>query len=153
MRKVERCLGLLQSLAMRFLQSLLLLCFAPSCTALTWANWDARQVCSPQQILAPRSEAEVQAALHLAEQRNASLKVAGDGHSFSPIVLTSGILLDLVNLNDIVYDPATETVTAGAGARIHAVSAALAGVGRALPNLGAISMQSIAGKSVICSDL
>lgn len=110
----------------------------------TWSNWDDRQVCHPQQIIHAASEADIVNAVALARSRNASLKVAGDGHSFSPIVLTPGLLVTIDNFNKIVSST-SDTVIVQAGTRLYAINSYLESRGRALANLGAICMQTIAG--------
>ncbi|KAF0696157.1 Aste57867_13073 [Aphanomyces stellatus] len=108
--------------------------------ALAWTNWDTHQVCYPQQHLHPTSPLELQLAVAGAS----SVRVAGTGHSFSPIVLTNATLLSLDRLASVVsYN--RDTITVQGGMPLYAINQFLAADGRALPNLGAVSVQTAAG--------
>src|SRR5262249_54650638 len=68
------------------------------------------------------------------------------GHSWSPLVVTNEILLNLDHLNELVMlDAESMRVTVGAGIRLKQLNALLPQFGLALANLGSIAEQSIAG--------
>jgi L-gulonolactone oxidase len=74
------------------------------------------------------------------------VRVAGAGHSFTPLVLTDGVLLRLDALDRVLeVDRERGLVRVEAGIRLHALNATLAAHGLALPNLGDIDRQSLAG--------
>ncbi len=74
------------------------------------------------------------------------MRVAGSGHSFTAAVLTDGTLLSLDRMGAVLdVDPSSGLVRVEAGIRLHALSQALAERGLAMPNLGDIDEQSIAG--------
>lgn len=88
--------------------------------------------------------------------RDLPVRAVGAGHSFTPIVETSGVLISLDHLRsvgspvaltepDAVLPRATHTVTVGAGLRLRDLNELLAQRGLALANLGDINAQSIAG--------
>ena len=104
-----------------------------------WRNWSGSQRCAPARLLRPRTRAEVAAAVAAGPVR-----VAGAGHSFSGGVATAGTLLQLDAL-DRVLAVDGERVRVEAGIRLHALSRELLARGLALPNLGDIDMQSLAG--------
>jgi L-gulonolactone oxidase len=85
--------------------------------------------------------------VELAKQQHLSLKVVGASHSYSDIHCADGGLL--INLDqysrilEVDYDE--RTVTTESGIRIRDLNAALAQHNLALPTLGAIDEQSIAG--------
>ncbi|RHY00049.1 hypothetical protein DYB25_011581 [Aphanomyces astaci] len=117
----------------------LVLCAATQ-AATAWTNWDTRQACYPTKDVRPASVVELQAAVKAAT----SLRVAGAGHSFSPIVLTNATLLTLNNYASVVsFD--TTTITVQAGMPLYAINSYLETKRRALPNLGAVAVQTAAG--------
>src|SRR4051794_24984387 len=74
------------------------------------------------------------------------VRVAGAGHSFSAAATTDGTLLSLDALARVLdADRASGLVRVEAGIRLHALSAELHSRGLAMPNLGDIDVQSLAG--------
>src|SRR5881628_278325 len=65
---------------------------------INWTNWVGNQTCTPAQIAAPRSEEEVATLVADAVRRGLTVRVAGAGHSFTPVVATDGLLLDVRGL-------------------------------------------------------
>ncbi len=109
----------------------------------TWTNWARGQRCRPLAIERPRSRAEVSAAIRGAP---GTVRVAGAGHSFSGGVATDGTLLQLDGLGRVLdADRSSGLVRVEAGIRLHALSRELLGRGLAMPNLGDIDVQSLAG--------
>ncbi|ETW04094.1 hypothetical protein H310_04459 [Aphanomyces invadans] len=105
-----------------------------------WSNWDTRQVCRPQVHVSPSTLAALQHAVESATH----IRVAGAGHSFSPIVLTKHTLVTLEKYTKVVsFD--NDTITVQAGRPLYAINDYLAARGRALPNLGAVAVQTAAG--------
>lgn len=112
----------------------------------TWTNWVGNQSFTPAHAAAPRDEAEVAALVRQAAQRGVGVRVAGAGHSFTPVVETSGLSLDLSGLSGVVStDPDRLRATALAGTRIHDFYEPLWQSGLALRNQGDIDTQQIAG--------
>ena len=62
-----------------------------------WTNWVGNQTCEPAELATPASEDEVSALVASAS----AVRVAGAGHSFTPVVATDGLLLDLSGLGGI----------------------------------------------------
>jgi FAD-linked oxidoreductase len=104
-----------------------------------WRNWSGSQRCAPARVLEPRTRAEVAAAV-----AEGPVRVAGAGHSFSGGVPTDGTLLRLDAL-DRVLAVDGERVRVEAGIRLHALSRELLARALAMPNLGDIDVQSLAG--------
>ena len=72
--------------------------------------------------------------------------MAGAGHSFSGGVVTEGTLISLDHLHRVLdADAATGLVRVEAGIRLKALSHELHARGLAMPNLGDIDAQSLAG--------
>lgn len=74
------------------------------------------------------------------------IKAVGAGHSFTGIAVAPGTLLELDDLSGLVsVDEARARVTLLAGTRLHQIPKLLAPYALAMPNLGDIDRQSIAG--------
>ncbi len=92
------------------------------------------------------SEAEVVAALRDAERAGLGVRIAGSGHSFSPLVATDGLLLSLDGLAGIArHEPEQRRVWVRAGTKLHALGPALHALGLALENLGDVDVQALGG--------
>lgn len=106
-----------------------------------WRNWSGIQHSYPDQRLAPRDEGELAAAILTAP---APVRAVGAGHSFTPLVPTTGALVTLDAMSGIVgWDGDKATVMAGT--RLGALGPALAAKGRAMANLPDINKQSLGG--------
>ena len=115
-------------------------------SAPAWQNWVGNQSFSPSSSAAPRDEEEVAALVKEAAERGVGVRVAGAGHSFTPVVQTDGLLLDLSALSGVVHtDPVNRRATALAATRIRDFYEPLWDVGLALRNQGDIDTQQIAG--------
>jgi L-gulono-1,4-lactone dehydrogenase len=111
-----------------------------------WTNWAGDQRCEPAAVERPAAVGEVVGAVERAVTARRCVRVAGTGHSFTGAALTDGALVSLDRMGALVdADPATGLVRVEAGITLHALSQALAGYGLAMPNLGDIDEQSIAG--------
>src|SRR5262249_35015798 len=111
-----------------------------------WKNWVGNESCKPSEIGAPTSEDEVAALVASAAQRGRQVRVAGGGHSFTPIVVTDGLLLDLTRLSRIrSIDAERRRVVVGPATTIGEFGEPLWSAGLALPNQGDIADQQIAG--------
>ncbi|HEX6944652.1 MAG TPA: D-arabinono-1,4-lactone oxidase [Casimicrobiaceae bacterium] len=111
-----------------------------------WRNWAGDQRCTPAEIVRPRDEGEVAAAVARARERGLKVRAAGAGHSFQDVVLTDGMLLDLGALDRVVdHDPDSGVVRVQGGVRLHALGPQLAARGLALENQGDIDAQALAG--------
>jgi FAD/FMN-containing dehydrogenase len=114
--------------------------------ATVWSNWVGNQSFTPGFAAAPRDEEEVAALVRDASERGTGVRVAAARHSFTPIVETDGLLLDLSGLRGVVgTDPQRKRATASAGTPIHDFYEPLWAQGLALKNQGDIDTQQIAG--------
>jgi FAD/FMN-containing dehydrogenase len=112
----------------------------------TWTNWVGNQSFTPAFTAAPRDEGEVAALVGRAAERGAGVRVTGAGHSFTPVVETDGLRLDLSTLRGVLdADPVRKRATALAGTRIHDFYEPLWEAGLALRNQGDIDTQQLAG--------
>jgi FAD-linked oxidoreductase len=106
-----------------------------------WVNWSGSQRATPRQFARPSSRRELQQIVATAP---GPIRVAGAGHSFSAGAVTDGTLLSLDAL-DRVLDVDGTQVRVEAGIRLNALSRELHVRGLAMPNLGDIDAQSLAG--------
>lgn len=109
-------------------------------------NWSGSVRFTPDEVLAPTTEAQVLDALATARATGRGLRVVGGGHSFSALIATDGILLTLDAYTGLVRaDTDTGLVTLRGGTRLWEIGALLAPHGLALAVMGDIDQQSIAG--------
>jgi FAD-linked oxidoreductase len=110
---------------------------------LLWRNWSGIQNAYPQTRWAPASEDELAATI---ASQTAPIRAVGAGHSFTPLVPTSGTLLTLDRWAGLVsHDPGSHRAVIKAGTRLGDLGPALAAIGQEMPNLPDIDKQSLAG--------
>jgi FAD/FMN-containing dehydrogenase len=111
-----------------------------------WTNWVGNQSFTPAYAAAPRDEEEVAELVRDAAERGTSVRVFGARHSFTPIVQTDGLLLDLSALRGVIEaDRTQKRATALSGTLIRDFYEPLWREGLALKNQGDIDTQQIAG--------
>jgi FAD-linked oxidoreductase len=111
-----------------------------------WTNWAGNQSAAAVRVERPGSTDEVAAAVEQAARKGHRVKAVGRGHSFTAIAEPDGILLDLSALDGLhAGHPESGLVTVGAGTVLRRLNDLLAGLGLALPNLGDIDAQTVAG--------
>jgi FAD-linked oxidoreductase len=107
-----------------------------------WENWSRTQRCQPAAFVRPSTRAEVADAVTAAR----TVRVAGAGHSFTAAALTDDTLLSLERMGRLLeIDPARGHARVEAGITLHRLTRELHFHGLALPNLGDIDAQSLAG--------
>ncbi|MFI5215164.1 MAG: D-arabinono-1,4-lactone oxidase [Candidatus Limnocylindria bacterium] len=112
----------------------------------TWCNWSRSVRCAPARIERPASEAELAALLRGAAAAGLGVRVAGRGHSHTPLVATGGLLLELDALAGLESsDPPSREATLRAGTRLSQIGAPLLELGLAMENLGDVDVQALAG--------
>ncbi len=115
-------------------------------TATRWRNWGRSVVAYPARIERPGTEDEVASALRRAAVDGLPVRAVGSGHSFTPIAATDGVALQLDRLTGVrAVDAVTGQVRVGAGTVLRRLGTELAGHGLALPNMGDIDTQTVAG--------
>jgi FAD/FMN-containing dehydrogenase len=109
----------------------------------TWSNWAGNVTCRPRQVARPATVPELQRLVAAAHDE---IRVAGAGHSFTPLCATDGLLLDLSLLAGVTaVDTEHGTATIGAGSRIADLGEPLRAAGVGLANQGDVDTQAIAG--------
>ena len=110
------------------------------------ATWARTFIYQPELFIQPESLDEIEAVVHAARRCGRRIVTTGSTHSPSTLTCTSSWLVNLDRYNRILsHDAETGLVTMQAGIRLYQLSAALSKLGLALPNLGSINSQSIAG--------
>ncbi|SDX83168.1 L-gulonolactone oxidase [Amycolatopsis xylanica] len=111
-----------------------------------WRNWSATARCEPARLVRPSDEEQIVRAVALAARQDLPVRVAGTGHSFNRLVTTNGLLLDLTRYAGVLgIDRERHTVTVRAGTRLGGLCRALDAAGLALPNVGTLGEQTVAG--------
>jgi FAD/FMN-containing dehydrogenase len=111
-----------------------------------WRNWVGNQTCVARYKSAPSSEEQLCQIVAQADARDLNVRVAGSGHSFTPVVGTGGLLLSLADLRGVhAVDMASQQVRVAAGTRIHDLAIELKARGLSLVNQGDIDSQAVAG--------
>jgi FAD/FMN-containing dehydrogenase len=111
-----------------------------------WRNWVGNQSFIARHMASPGTEEELAAMVAEATRQGQGVRAAGSGHSFTPIVATSGLLLSLERHAGIVtVDQSRKRVTVKAGTRIGDLGRALKQHGLSLINQGDIDTQALAG--------
>lgn len=112
----------------------------------TWTNWSGSVAAEPHQLLAPADEAEVAAVVARAARQATTVRVAGSGHSFVPIVPAEDCILSLERLTGLVaVDRPAGRAELFAGTRLRDATHLLWEHGLALPNQGDVDTQALAG--------
>ena len=109
-----------------------------------WSNWSGWVKAWPKALAAPATEEEVAGVLKTAV---APVRVAGRGHSFTPLVESDGTLVTIWGLTGVIdHDETTQTARIKAGTTIRDLGPELFERGLALINQGDIDRQAIAGR-------
>ena len=114
--------------------------------AKTWTNWVGNQSFEAADIVQAQNESDVVSIIKDAANRDLNVRVAGSGHSFTPVVETTGIVIEPVGLTGIKsVDKEKARATMGAGTTIKEIGEPLWEAGFGLRNQGDIEAQRIAG--------
>jgi L-gulono-1,4-lactone dehydrogenase len=114
--------------------------------AASWRNWAGNVTARPRRIVSPGSADEVAAEIGRAAADGLMVRMAGTGHSFTPTVVTDGVLLRPDRLTAIrAVDASAGTVTVEAGCPLRELNTELVARGLSLANMGDIQVQTVAG--------
>ena len=113
---------------------------------LAWSNFSGRVAFTPKRIARPKSEAELCAVVRQAGAAGHGVRVAGSGHSFTPLVQTRDVLVSLEAWRGIEsIDRANARAVIRAGTVLHALGEPLLAQGLAMRNMGDVDVQALAG--------
>jgi FAD-linked oxidoreductase len=111
-----------------------------------WSNWAGNQRCTAHAVHRPSTVAEIVDLVRATAATGGRLRAIGSGHSFTDCALTDSHRLELAELTGPVHvDRVRRRVTVPAGMTLRRLNELLAATGLALPNLGDIDAQTIAG--------
>ena len=109
----------------------------------SWMNWAGAQRATPKQLASPQSLDELAEFVRTSADR---IRPRGSGHSFSGLVPSEGVILDVSYFTGLkAYDDTSGIATFGAGTTLFQTAGALQAQGRAFPNLPDIVDQTLAG--------
>ncbi|WP_411558116.1 D-arabinono-1,4-lactone oxidase [Plantibacter sp. MPB07] len=112
----------------------------------SWTNWARTERAWPVRVERPDAVGAVQRLVRAAAGAGLPIKAVGAGHSFTGIAVAPGVLLELDALSGLVrVDRERNRVTLRAGTRLHDIPRLLEPYGLAMPNLGDIDRQTVAG--------
>ncbi|MDA1076241.1 MAG: FAD-binding protein [Proteobacteria bacterium] len=111
-----------------------------------WNNWSGRHVARPSDHVFIRSIDDAAGLVKQISSSGQTLRVAGAGHSHSPLVPTDGVIVDTSGLAGVIStDASSQRAWVWSGSRIFALGRPLHDQGLALFNQGDIDQQAIAG--------
>jgi FAD-linked oxidoreductase len=110
----------------------------------TWRNWASTAQCSPSSTVRAASIDDVAHTVQRAAERHRRVKPVGSGHYFNDIAVTDDIQLNIDAISS-VETVRGHYVTVGAGMTLHQLNRELDQRGLALPNLGDVAYQTVAG--------
>ncbi|TJW17470.1 MAG: FAD-binding protein [Mesorhizobium sp.] len=112
-------------------------------TTQTWSNWSGHVRAEPQLIASPADADELSDLVRTAP---GPVRVAGAGHSFTPLVKSEGTILSMERFEGLVsHDSERHQARVRAGTRLGPLMHILQGIGQGLPNMGDIDRQAIGG--------
>ena len=113
---------------------------------MTWQNWARNQTAHPVAVDHPADEDELVAAVKQAAAHGQTVKAVGAGHSFTGAAVAEGRLVALDRYRRVLHvDTDTYQVTVQGGLTLEELNLVLDGRGLAMPNLGDIAYQTVAG--------
>lgn len=119
-----------------------------------WNNYVNNQGADPLEIVQPTSVAEVIEVVRRAERTGVTVRAVGEGHSWSDVALTAGIVLDTGGIagpleleGELLHGHAMHErlVRVGGGMSLESINDHLDGQGLALPNMSGYDGMTIAG--------
>lgn len=114
--------------------------------SLKMKNWSGNQSWSPEKVFYPQSEDEIVEIVKQALETKKKVRVIGSGHSFTALCVTYHFLISLDKFQGLLStNNENLQVTVKAGTKLNNLNEILALEGLALPNMGDINVQSVAG--------
>ncbi|SCL24669.1 L-gulonolactone oxidase [Micromonospora nigra] len=119
---------------------------AVTAPAAAWSNWAGNQRSVATAVLRPTTVDEVAAHVIAASASGERIRPVGAGHSFAPVAVADGQRMELADLaTDVRVDVDRRLATVPAAMTLRTLNALLHDHGLALPNLGDIDAQTVAG--------
>ena len=110
----------------------------------TWFNWARNHSCIAENYFEPETESQIIEVVRFAGLHKKKIRVVGSGHSFSPIAISSEILVSLKSHRKLIAI-GKDFITCQGGMYLHELYAILKENKLSLPNFGVINKQTVAG--------
>lgn len=108
-----------------------------------WSNWSGYLSAAPMARPEPGDLGELANVIRTSP---GPIRIAGTGHSFTPLVKSDGTILSLDRFEGLkAHDSHALTARVGAATKIGALAKMLFDVGQAFPNMGDIDKQAFGG--------
>ena len=108
-----------------------------------WKNWAGNVECRPTRLETPTREAEL---VEIIRGAAGAVRVAGTGHSFTPLCAVDDTLISLDGLQGVISgDLSAREAVIWAGTKISRLGDPLRAAGLALANQGDVDYQALAG--------
>ncbi len=115
-------------------------------SARSWSNWSGHQRCQPRDFVKVSGVGELSEVVGRAGAEGRQITTVGSGHSFTAAALGDDLLLDITAIAGVIsVDRSSGLVEVGAGTILADLNRELDRLGLAMPNLGDIDRQTIAG--------
>ena len=112
----------------------------------SWSNWSGLQNCRPRDFIKVSGLGHLSEVVGRAGSAGRQITTVGSGHSFTPAALSGDLLLDITSIAGVIsVDRSSGLVEVGAGTILADLNRELDRLGLAMPNLGDIDRQTIAG--------
>ncbi len=102
-----------------------------------WKNWAGNARCQPEYTFFARSVEDLSQIVRFARDNGRRIRAVATGHSWSPLVPTDEVLVDITGLQRVTLDlseAAAPRVTMECGATVEEVNRVLEAAGYALPS-------------------
>jgi FAD/FMN-containing dehydrogenase len=109
-----------------------------------WSNWSGSLRFTPTTDAIPESEKELAQIIRKAAAENQTVRVRGAGHSSTPLVQTSDILVSMERFKGIISKEGN-IITIRSGMMLKEANQAFLEHGLALENLGDVDLQALTG--------
>lgn len=115
-----------------------------------FSTWSATQHADPGHYYEPSTIEQIQQLVRMASENQMIVRVVGSGHSPNDSAISRDMMISLKKMNQVlVVDREKCVVKVQAGVQLSTMHETLDKLGMAMPNLGSISEQTIAG--AICT--
>ncbi|KAI9890268.1 MAG: D-arabinono-1,4-lactone oxidase [Vezdaea aestivalis] len=109
-------------------------------------TWARTFFSRPELYFQPQSIQEIEKIVNISRRRRRRLVVVGSAHSPSDLTCSSSWKVNLDNFNSVIsVDPKTKVAVVQSGISLHDLGIELQNHGLAMPSLGSIDDQSLAG--------
>lgn len=110
-----------------------------------WRNWSGSVVSRPSSVHFPRTDEDLRRVVE-ASGPGQTVRVAGSGHSFTPVARSDDVFVSLEDYTGVTeVDEAAGRATVRAGTKLESLTTVLAEHGLMMENMGDVDQQTVAG--------